>query len=189
MRRRLLAVDRWRARALLVVLAQAPAPAPAAAPPRAALARRPREPGLVAGPARATGKCGRGSAASARRRRADAAVGERAVSVPHVADRPVSAARPLQAGRRARRSSTRRASRSSTSRASGASSPQHRRPAFLARDLHGRPPASDGRRSAAVVSSATRSAGGRATRWSSTRSASTRSSGWPARTRRPSSCT
>ena len=83
------------------VVAPRMAPAPAAAPPDAALARRPREPRLDAGPARATGKSGRARRHAARRRYPDAAVGARAGSVPHLADRSASAARTLQAGRRA----------------------------------------------------------------------------------------
>ena len=69
---------------------------------RAALARRTREPGLIAGPQGLLGGASWAWRVSARRRCADAAMGARAVSVPHVADRPVSAARTLQARRRPR---------------------------------------------------------------------------------------
>ena len=65
---------------------------------------------------------------------------------------------------------------------------RHRRPAHLPHDLHGRPHASDEPR--ARPTTATRSAGGRATRWSSTRSGSTKASGWIAMAcRTPTSCT
>ena len=65
---------------------------------------------------------------------------------------------------------------------------RYRRPAHLSRDLHGRPHASG--ESLAVATTATRSAGGKATRSSSTPSDTTRGSGSTAAAHRtPRSCT